>query len=140
MKNDIRWIQRLSNYEKALNRLAELVELASERDLSEIEKEALIQRFTYTYELSWNVIKDFFESLGEVSISGSKDAFVLAQRRNLIVQAQVLIDTIKSRQLACHAYDEEKINTVFHDIVEKYYNAFEELRQVLVKEKKERNL
>ena len=43
--------------------MEELVLLANEKTLNEIEQEALIQRFEYTQELAWLVIKDFFESV-----------------------------------------------------------------------------
>ena len=67
-KQDKRWIQRLHSYQKALAKLTASVELATERDLSILEKEGLIKRFEYTYELAWKTIKDFYEFLGENSI------------------------------------------------------------------------
>ena len=57
---DIRWHQRLANYEKAFSRLAAAVELASQRPLSDLEKRGLIQTFEFTHELAWNVMKDYF--------------------------------------------------------------------------------
>lgn len=51
MNTDIRWQQRLSNYHKALNQLSHAVSLASERDLSDLEKQGLTQTFEYTHEL-----------------------------------------------------------------------------------------
>ena len=37
MNQDIRWIQRLSNFSKALQQLTNAVELANERELSDLE-------------------------------------------------------------------------------------------------------
>ena len=42
---DIRWVQRFSNYKQAFAQLTKAVELAAERDLSDLEQEGLIQRF-----------------------------------------------------------------------------------------------
>jgi len=81
--NDIRWIQRFSNFKKALQKLQEAVEEYRNEGMNEIEKEGLIQRFEYTYELAWNTIKDFYEEQGEISIQGSKDAFRTAFSRVL---------------------------------------------------------
>lgn len=80
--NDIRWEQRFSNYRKALNKLREVITDLdfSEVDeplldqLTDLELEGLIQRFEYTHELAWNVMKDFAQSQGNSSVTGSKDA------------------------------------------------------------------
>ena len=140
MKNqDIRWLQRLDNYNKALNSLFQDVELATARKLSEIERRGLIQAFEYTYELSWNTIKDFYESIGETEIQGSKDAFRMAFNRGLVSNKD-LIETVKSRQLTSHTYNEETANKILSDVVNKYYAAFKELADSLQKQKEKRDL
>ncbi|MEM9992222.1 MAG: nucleotidyltransferase substrate binding protein, partial [Bacteroidota bacterium] len=73
-QEDIRWIQRLSNYKKALYKLGEAVTLSKERTLSELEKQGLIQAFEYTHELAWKVMQDFFVYQGNTEIRGSRDA------------------------------------------------------------------
>jgi len=52
MEKDIRWIQRFSNFRKAFGKLNEVAEIVAINDLSDLEKEGLIQRFEYTHELS----------------------------------------------------------------------------------------
>ena len=59
-ENDIRWQQRFSNFQKALEQLEKAINLSEERELSNLEKQGLIQAFEFTHELSWNVMKDFF--------------------------------------------------------------------------------
>ncbi|MCX8483158.1 MAG: nucleotidyltransferase substrate binding protein, partial [Crocinitomicaceae bacterium] len=87
---DIRWEQRFSNYSRALDKLQQSVEyiqkeFVDENDknvaeqgldsvLDEMLKEGLIQRFEYTHELAWKVMKDFVEYQGSTNISGSRDA------------------------------------------------------------------
>lgn len=88
MNTDIRWQQRLSNYHKALNQLSHAVSLASERDLSDLEKQGLIQTFEYTHELAWNVIKDYFFYQGQTNITGSRDATREAFNKGLIEQGE----------------------------------------------------
>ena len=56
-KQDIRWKQRFENYQKALARMEALALEASQRELSEVEQEALIKRFEYTQGLAWLVIE-----------------------------------------------------------------------------------
>ena len=45
---DIRWKQRFNNYSKAFQTLTAAVELAHSRELSELEKQGLIQSFEFT--------------------------------------------------------------------------------------------
>jgi hypothetical protein len=42
MITDIRWIQRYSNFKKALSNFGEAVELANERELSKLEKQVFL--------------------------------------------------------------------------------------------------
>ncbi|VXC80892.1 Nucleotidyltransferase (fragment) [Pseudomonas sp. 8Z] len=59
-EQDIRWLQRLSNYERALAQLTRAVELARTRPLTELERQGLIQAFEFVFELAWNLMKDYF--------------------------------------------------------------------------------
>lgn len=59
-EQDIRWEERFENYKKALAKLGEAVQLDSQRELSELEKQGTIQAFEYTHELAWKVMQDFF--------------------------------------------------------------------------------
>lgn len=118
---DIRWIQRFSNYQKALSQLTKFIEKG---ELSDLEKQGLIQSFEYTYELAWNTIKDYFQYQGETGILGSRDAFRLAFQRGLIQDGQTWMDMIISRTLTSHTYNEETAEKVAGDIVEKYFPQF----------------
>jgi len=126
-----RWIRRFDNFKRAFARLEEGVELANEREeLSDLEKEGIIQRFEYTQELAWNVIKDFYKEQGETGIQGSRDAFRMASERELITQGSALMESIKSRNDTSHSYDEATVNEIFTAIVEEYYDAFLEIKTV----------
>ncbi|NCC66068.1 MAG: nucleotidyltransferase, partial [Spirochaetia bacterium] len=48
MNNDIRWVQRLSNYCRALSQLEAAVALAKQRPLSALEQKGMIKTFEYT--------------------------------------------------------------------------------------------
>ncbi len=137
MSEDIRWVQRFDNFKRSLKQLDNAMKLVAERDLSELEKQGVIQAFEYNYELAWNVIKDFFEYQGVeggLSMYGSRDAFRLAFRRGLIVNGEVWTDMIKSRQLTSHTYNEEVSAMVLEDIIEKYYPEFVALKETLTRQ------
>jgi len=128
---DIRWKQRLQNFSKALARLNEAVELASERKLSSLEEQGLIQGFEFTHELAWNTIKDFFESQGESDILGGRDAVRLAFKRGLIEDGETWMEMIKSRNLTSHTYIEDVARSIAQSILTAYHPAFVSLRDRL---------
>jgi nucleotidyltransferase substrate binding protein (TIGR01987 family) len=138
---DIRWQQRFSNYVKAFLKLEEAVQKIEEeypidedgsinKDdfLDDIIKEGLIQRFEYTHELAWNVMKDFLEDAGNNNIFGSKDATREAFSANLIAEGEIWMDMIKSRNKTSHTYNEEIANDIFLKIVREYYKAFHQFK------------
>jgi len=110
-----------------LARLTSAVELATTRDLSDLENQGLIQAFEFTYELSWNVIKDFYREQGETDIQGSSDAFRLAFQRGLVGQGDIWMEMIKSRMMSSHSYNEETAKQVSDSIKNQYHQAFKAL-------------
>jgi nucleotidyltransferase substrate binding protein (TIGR01987 family) len=125
---DIRWQQRFKNYQKALRQLEKFLK---ETDLNEMEEQGLIQAFEYTYELSWNVIKDYLAYQGITEIIGSRDAFRIAFNRNLIEEGQVWMDMIESRIKSSHTYNEEIAKEILKEIRGKYFAQFIQLETKL---------
>jgi len=107
MEEDIRWKQRFQNYKKALGTMESAVELVSSRELSNLEKQGVIQGFEFTFELAWNVMKDYLEEQGITGIIGSKNAVRQAFSKGLIDDGQVWIEMVESRNISSHSYDEE---------------------------------
>ncbi len=120
MPQDIRWKQRFANYEKALNLLKEAVETYN-ADSLEIIKEGTIQRFEFTHELAWNVMKDYLVEEGHQNITGSKSATRQAFSVNLIENGQVWMDMIESRNTTVHAYDLTILEEEYNKIVNLYF-------------------
>ena len=66
---DVRWQQRLQNYQRAMAHLTAAVELRRQRDLSLLEQQGLVQAFEFTHELAWHTLKAAIvdEAAGPVS-------------------------------------------------------------------------
>ena len=122
MNEDIRWKQRFQNYKKALATMQSAVELASSRELSDLEKQGVIQGFEFTFELAWNVMKDYLEEKGITGIIGSKDTVRHAFNKGLIEDGQVWMDMIESRNISSHSYDEEIMEKLRQKIIEIFYD------------------
>jgi nucleotidyltransferase substrate binding protein (TIGR01987 family) len=131
---DIRWEQRFSNYSKAMDKLQESVEFIQSSHLNEITdeveklavldemiKEGLIQRFEYSHELAWKVMKDFAEYQGTTNISGSRDAIREALQMNLIQSGEVWMDMMLSRNKSSHTYNEATANEIYSKILSEYF-------------------
>jgi nucleotidyltransferase substrate binding protein (TIGR01987 family) len=126
---DIRWKQRLQSFRKAFAQLANGVAIAKTRDLSELEKQGLIQAFEFTHELAWNTLKDFLESRGETGIYGSKDATRKAFAAGLIEDGETWMEMIQSRNRSSHTYNEAIANSIATAIVGGYVDAFEKFEE-----------
>ncbi len=121
---DVRWEQRLVNFKKALSQLKKFVDKGN---LSELEEQGAIQAFEYTYELAWNVLKDFLAYQGETEIYGSRDAIRKAFQVGLIENGDRWMDAYMSRTKTSHAYNEETAKEVVGAILSNYFALFEAL-------------
>jgi nucleotidyltransferase substrate binding protein (TIGR01987 family) len=57
-------------------------------------KEGIIQRFEFTHELAWKVLKDYLEYDGFQNISGSRTTTKEAFNKGLITDGQTWMDMI----------------------------------------------
>jgi nucleotidyltransferase substrate binding protein (TIGR01987 family) len=130
-KQDIRWIQRFSNYKKALEKLGNAIEEYDEDETSDLEKEGIIQRFEYTFELSWKTLQDFLAYRGYVDIKGPNPVLRQALQDSYIKGEKVWREMKQARELTSHTYDEEQANEIVSKIVEEYYEPLMVLKKKL---------
>lgn len=128
---DIRWIQRFDNYQRALHALEEAVELSRQRPLTRLEQQGLIQGFEFTHELAWKTLKDFLQYRGLSGVIGSRDAARVAFREGLVIDGELWMEMVKSRNLTSHTYREEVADEIAGKILQQYYCAFCELKSTL---------
>jgi len=127
MQQDIRWKQRFSNFQKAFIQLREAVELSNKRELTDLEKQGVIQSFEYTYELSWNMIRDYLIYKGIIDIVGSRDAIKLAYKYGILKNGEIWIEMINSRNLTTHTYNNKIVDQILDNIIQKYWFEFKYL-------------
>jgi nucleotidyltransferase substrate binding protein (TIGR01987 family) len=122
MEQDIRWKQRFMNYEKALDVLRNFT---SVEKLNIREEQGLIKSFEYTYELGWNVMKDFLIEKGNNEIFGSKDAIRQAFKVGIIDNGEAWMNMVNDRNRTVHTYDHENAEIVVNNILTNHISAFE---------------
>ncbi len=116
---DIRWKQRFMNYEKALSQLNDAIKKYSINP-DDIVKEGIIQRFEFTHELAWKVMKDFLEYEGFQNIMGSRTATREAFNKNLLDDGDVWMEMIKSRNETVHTYQANILEGEYNKIIQIY--------------------
>lgn len=129
--SDIRWKQRFSNLKNAYTHLQDAVTLARQRALSDLEQQGLIKAYEFTYELSWNVLKDFLTYKGITGIIGSRDAVRVAFKNGIITEGEVWMQMVNDRNLISHTYDKKTAQKVLADIQHIYEKAIAQLIETL---------
>ena len=134
-ETDIRWIQRLENFSKALEKLNEAAQIMEKElhysvEVNDLLKEGLIQRFEYTHELAWNVMKDYAEYQGSTDIRGSRDAIRWALHNGL-ANDKAWMKSIEDRNLSSHDYDSMTADSIFIKVIETYLPLFNQFEQTM---------
>ena len=120
MEKDIRWIQRLDNFQKAVNLLLEIQSMDLD-EFSQLEKEGIVQRFEYTLELGWKTLKDKMESDGLIlDLISPKVVVKEAFQAKYIDQIEVWLKMINDRNLLSHSNNLETFESVIPEIQSVY--------------------
>ena len=122
---DIRWQQRFDNYQKALTQLTKFIDKG---ELNELEEQGLIQAFEYTYELGWNLLKDYLLYQGHQNIYGARDAIREAFAVELITDGEGWMRMLQDRNRTTHTYNEEVAAAIASNIRRRYFALFAELK------------
>lgn len=127
MTTEERSRQRFENFTRALDRLREALAIP-EDEISDLEREGLVQRFHYTFELARQVLVDTLEREG-VALDrptprrAVREAFAFG----LLDDGQLWIDMIEDRNRTVHTYDETRLEAVVANVRARYFAAFEAL-------------
>ena len=126
--NPLRWRQRLENYERALALLEQAACLPPDA-LSTLEKEGLIQRFEYTFELAWKTLSDYLDYSGiTLTPNTPRDVIKQAFAARVIDDGKLWMDMLDHRNLMSYVYDETRFETTVTAIREHYVEALSALR------------
>lgn len=115
-QQDIRWQQRFQNYRKALVQLDEAIALIQQRELSQLEKQGVIQAFELCYELGWNTLRDFLTWQGINGLIGPRDTIREGFSKELIADGQGWMNMLLDRNRTSHTYNEETAAVILHHI------------------------
>lgn len=123
-----RFKERLGDFDQTLSRLAEGLALDSD---SSIVVDGCIQRFEFTYELSWNTMKAYLEYQGLPDLRTPRDVIRESYRIGLIEDGDAWLDMMTDRNLTSHVHDEVMARDIYDKIRNKHWRSLSALLERL---------
>ena len=115
---DVRWEQRLQNYMKSMRHLEDALQIP---DPDIVQKAGIIHFFEMSFELAWNMVKDYLEEQGFVDIRSPRGALKKAFETGIIEDGHDWMDLLVDRNLSAHTYDEQKATDMEQLIHNRYF-------------------
>lgn len=121
--------QRIYDFTNALSRLRE----ALEKDITDdIIIDGIIQRFEFTFEQSWKVMKLYLEDQGVLDEALSpRSTIKVAFKHKIISNGGLWIEMMLDRNRTSHMYDETVAKSIVERIKKMYINEFNDLEKLL---------
>jgi nucleotidyltransferase substrate binding protein (TIGR01987 family) len=83
----------------------------------------VIERFEFTYELSWKLLKVYLSYSGIADVRTPREAFKEAFSVGLLNEGDVWIDMLEDRNLTSHTYDEAEARAIYRKVKSNYYDS-----------------
>jgi len=116
----------LLKFKNALDKLADGAKIAKD----ELDKDGVIQRFEFTFEMFWKTLKIHLEHEGilcKTPRSCLKEAFKI----NLIDNEEIFLDMLEDRNRTSHIYDRETSEKIFIRIKKNYIPYLKKILKTL---------
>lgn len=113
----------------ALRTLEEGVRIAK----SDLERDGVIQRFEYAFELLWKTLKLYLNYEG-IECFSPRSCIKEAFRRGLIEDVELLLEMLEDRNRTSHIYEEKIAEEIFEKIRDIYLPFLKVTIQKLEKE------
>jgi nucleotidyltransferase substrate binding protein (TIGR01987 family) len=124
-----RFAERKAELENALKRLQEAVAQPE----TSIVRDAVIQRFEFTFELVWKSLQLYLDHQG-LDCGGPRPTLKKAFSGGLIrspEEADVWLRLLEDRNLTTHAYDEALATRIYQNIVKDYTALLAEMDKTI---------
>jgi nucleotidyltransferase substrate binding protein (TIGR01987 family) len=113
---------KVDNLVYALNKLETAftkLQQAAGRVVDDLDRDGVIQRFEFTFELLWKTVKIFLEYEG-FRCAGPRSCIKEGVRREILSEGEVLLDMLEDRNKTTHIYDEHTAEEIFERIKNRY--------------------
>lgn len=117
----------INSFSQSLQRLAEVLQVPK----TVITRDAAIQRFEFTVELSWKSIQQFLRGQNVICRS-PKECLEEAFKFGLVADNPLWLKMMEDRNLTVHTYNEETAEKIYNHLKD-YLAPLNELRDKLQK-------
>ena len=117
---------KFNSFQTALARLEEAIQLY-QKENHPVLLDGTIQRFEFTVELAWKVMKEYLESEKFGEFNSPKSTIKEAYRVGLIEDGETWLDMLDDRNLTSHTYDEECAKEIYRKIITNYEKVLTKL-------------
>ncbi len=112
---------KLANFANANKRLKEAVTAYKNDNKNSLYRDALIQRFEFTFELAWKTAAEILRGQGCIpEILSPKSVLRSAYAAGYITEEKIWLDILNDRNSMSHTYDEETAQRIADDISNRY--------------------
>lgn len=122
---------KINNFKNALSRLKEGI--AKYNGTDDLLRDGVIQRFEFTFELAWKMLKAVFEDEGLIGLNSPKTVLREAFAAELIKEDELWLAMLNDRNSTAHIYNEQLAIEICHNIQEKYVMALANLLEKIEK-------
>ena len=116
--------ERIADYLKALDQLAK----AAQQPKDEFLRDSVIQRFEFTHEIAWKMLKLRLEA-EYVFVRTPRETLQAALQAGLIDDGNAWSDLQKMRNLTSHTYNEQLADDVYAYVTEQAVTLFRQLAE-----------
>ena len=108
--------ERIRVARKALNTLKPLLG----RGISEVERDAAIHRFEYSFETVWKAAQGYLREVEGVVVSSPKGVVRATQAAGILqeVQARIALEMVDDRNQSVHLYNEKLAEIIFSRLLD----------------------
>jgi len=118
----------LEKFRNAVKRLEEGIDESK----NQLDRDGVIQRFEFTFELCWKTLRLFLINEGIITKS-PRDALVEGFRFGLIKNEKVFLDMLEDRNQTSHIYSEDFSEQVYNRISTQYIQPLKKLSDKIKK-------
>lgn len=119
-----RWSEKIKDLENAVSRLDEAIKDSKKIELSTL-KDGVIQRFEFTLELSWKILKTYLMNEGIDCVNTPKSVVREAYKAGIIKNGEIWIEMIDDKNLTSHIYSQSMADDIYLRITKKYFKELE---------------
>ena len=118
-------------FNKAFKTLKEILK----EDYSVIVRDATIQRFEYTFEVFWKLVKVYLKEKEGITCNSPKSCFRELFSVNITDRetTETLLEMTDMRNLTSHAYIEKIAEDIYHRVISLYHVTMESINDSMEK-------